>query len=266
MAGAEKVTEKAQVAKADFMTKAMLASAAAWSPNPKNPPLYVDLPTKNGEFQPAVAARWAASSPLWMVEQYLPNLRRLGALAMDAGDKDGTITTTTRQLHEVLAANGYAHQYESYDGNHINRIAERIETRMLPFFTEKLAATRRPNMNGVWVLDAAKSETGNFPAPQGPQRLTQTATLLEVDTGSALVRYRTDGEKFVNETTDYRLESEAKWEGETLVAHSKGQSRGAALEIWERVTLSEDGRTITMNRVFQTPQGEAKQKLVMVKQ
>src|ERR1700730_13312877 len=29
-----------------FFARAMLASAAAWSPNPKNPPLYLDLPTK----------------------------------------------------------------------------------------------------------------------------------------------------------------------------------------------------------------------------
>src|SRR5687768_14395601 len=29
-----------------------LARAAAWSPNPKNPPLYLDLPTKNGEVVP----------------------------------------------------------------------------------------------------------------------------------------------------------------------------------------------------------------------
>ena len=39
-------------AKLSFGLRAQLASAAAWSPNPKNPPLYLDLPTKNGQVQP----------------------------------------------------------------------------------------------------------------------------------------------------------------------------------------------------------------------
>src|SRR5918911_929202 len=34
-------------AKLSFFARAQLASAAAWSPDPKNPPLYLDLPTKD---------------------------------------------------------------------------------------------------------------------------------------------------------------------------------------------------------------------------
>ena len=40
----------------------VMASAAAWSPDPKNPPLYLDLPTKNGVAQPDVLAKWAANA------------------------------------------------------------------------------------------------------------------------------------------------------------------------------------------------------------
>ncbi len=36
--------------------------AAAWSPNPMNPPLFFDQPVKNGEFQSAIAAKWVANS------------------------------------------------------------------------------------------------------------------------------------------------------------------------------------------------------------
>jgi pimeloyl-ACP methyl ester carboxylesterase len=46
-----------------FGTRAQLASAAAWSPNPKNPPLYLDLPVKDGEPQPDILAKWAANAP-----------------------------------------------------------------------------------------------------------------------------------------------------------------------------------------------------------
>src|SRR5215217_924470 len=48
-------------AKLSFFLRAQLATAAAWSPNPKNPPLYLDLPTKNGEAQPDVIAKWTAN-------------------------------------------------------------------------------------------------------------------------------------------------------------------------------------------------------------
>ena len=42
----ESVKTPEDSAKLSFFPRATLASAAAWSPNPKNPPLYLDLPTK----------------------------------------------------------------------------------------------------------------------------------------------------------------------------------------------------------------------------
>src|ERR1051325_3166807 len=50
-------------AKLPFMARAQLATGAAWSPNPKNPPLYLDLPVKDGQPQPDVLAKWAANAP-----------------------------------------------------------------------------------------------------------------------------------------------------------------------------------------------------------
>src|SRR5579884_3421689 len=51
-------------AKLSFFPRAQLASAAAWSPDPNNPPLYLDLPTKSGVPQPDVLAKWTANAPL----------------------------------------------------------------------------------------------------------------------------------------------------------------------------------------------------------
>ncbi|MGA3020083.1 MAG: alpha/beta hydrolase-fold protein, partial [Bryobacteraceae bacterium] len=82
-ARAKAIHSQAEAAKADFGTKAVLAEAAAWSPNPKNPPLYFDLPTKGGEFRPEIAAKWAANAPLAMIDQYIGYLRRMKAVAMD---------------------------------------------------------------------------------------------------------------------------------------------------------------------------------------
>src|ERR1700722_10671858 len=64
------------------------AWAAAFSPNPKNPPLYFDEPTKDGQPQPLVVAKWHAASPLAMIDQYVTNLRKYRAIGMDVGLQD----------------------------------------------------------------------------------------------------------------------------------------------------------------------------------
>src|SRR5271168_3037643 len=50
---------------------AQYATAAAWAPDPKNPPLYFDLPTKDGVPVPEVLAKFTANSPLAFVDQYI---------------------------------------------------------------------------------------------------------------------------------------------------------------------------------------------------
>jgi enterochelin esterase-like enzyme len=47
---------------------AQYATAAAWAPNPKNPPLYFDLPTKDGVPQPEIMAKYSANAPLVFVD------------------------------------------------------------------------------------------------------------------------------------------------------------------------------------------------------
>src|ERR1017187_3836994 len=53
----EAVKTRADSASLSFGLRAQLASAAAWSPDPKNPPLYLDLPSKDGVSQPDVIAK-----------------------------------------------------------------------------------------------------------------------------------------------------------------------------------------------------------------
>ena len=139
MAKAATIQSAADLAQADFLTKALVASAAAWSSNPKNPPLFFDLPVKNGEIQPAIAAKWTANAPLAMIDQYLPNLRKLHAIAVDAGDKDEPIASTVRTFDEILTTNGIPHAFEIYEGNHINHIADRVEMKTMPFFSANLS-------------------------------------------------------------------------------------------------------------------------------
>jgi len=125
--------------KADFGTKAQLASAAVWSPNPKNPPFFFDLPTKDGQMQPLVVAKWAANAPLAMVDQYMGNLKKLKAIAFDAGDKDTGIAETIRTLDGILNGYGLPHMFEIYEGTHVSGIQDRIETKTMQFFSKNLA-------------------------------------------------------------------------------------------------------------------------------
>jgi S-formylglutathione hydrolase len=57
---------------------------------------------------------------------------------MDVGVKDQIIGSTVATLDKVLTNYGIKHEYETYDGNHTDHIAERLEKKVLPFFGENL--------------------------------------------------------------------------------------------------------------------------------
>ncbi len=122
----------------DFYTKVIFASAAAWSPDPKAPPFFLDLPTGDERERAMVAAKWAANAPLAMIDQYIASLRRLHAIAFDGGTED-PLSASLKILDQTLAAYGIPHGYEIYPGTHTSGIAVRIETKMLPFFSKNLS-------------------------------------------------------------------------------------------------------------------------------
>ena len=123
-----------------FFLRAQLASAAAWSPNPKNPPLYLDLPVKDGMVQNDVLARWAANAPLAFIDQYIGNLRMYRGIAIDVGDQDGLRADAAR-LHDRLDSYGLAHTFEVYPGTHTSAVADRFQNHVLPFFSRTLCHT-----------------------------------------------------------------------------------------------------------------------------
>jgi S-formylglutathione hydrolase len=136
---ADSVKTFAEFEKAGFGTKALFASAAAWSPDPTNPPFYLNLPVKDGKLQPSVIAKWTANRPLTTLDQYISNLKQLDAIAFDAGTRDFGIAASIKVLDAELTKYGIKHDFEIYDGDHINRVAERIEKKMLVFFSEHLS-------------------------------------------------------------------------------------------------------------------------------
>jgi S-formylglutathione hydrolase FrmB len=133
----EAVKKPEDSASLSFFARATLATAAAWSPDPKNPPLYLDLPTKDGQPQPEVLAKWTANSPLAFVDQYIDNLREYHGISIDVGDQDG-LRVDTAKLHDVLDKYGIANSFEVYEGTHTSKVADRIQNHVIPFFSQNL--------------------------------------------------------------------------------------------------------------------------------
>ena len=120
-----------------FFSRAQLAAAAAWSPDPNNPPLYLDLATKDGVPQPDILAKWAANAPLAFVDQYIGNLRQYRAIALDVGDQD-SLRADTQKLHEVLDEYRIANTFEVYPGTHTSAVADRFQNHVMKFFSQTL--------------------------------------------------------------------------------------------------------------------------------
>jgi enterochelin esterase-like enzyme len=130
------VKTAADSAKLPFGLRAQLAAAAAWSPNPNNPPLYLDLPI--GQKQQAVLARFAANAPLAFIDQYVAQLKQYRAISIDVGDMDN-LKADAGRLHDVLTAYGIAHGFEIYPGTHTSKVAVRFQDHVLPFFSKSLS-------------------------------------------------------------------------------------------------------------------------------
>jgi S-formylglutathione hydrolase len=152
MAAAEAIKTREQAEEAasgrGFGPSTSLASAAAWSPNPSNPPLYLDLPFRGGKPRPDVAAKWAANAPLTMVDQYVASLAKYYSIGIEIGTMD-PLLASNRQLHDAMTRLRIPHSYEEYEGDHTNKVGERIERNVLVFFSKNLASPSNPTSPGV---------------------------------------------------------------------------------------------------------------------
>lgn len=172
---------------------ALAAQAAAWAPNPDNPPEYFDWPFKNGEVDAAVAAKWLANAPLVMVDQYAANLARYRAIALDVGDAD-PLRADNVNLAAALTRLDVTHTFEQYQGDHGNRVRERFRTEVLPFFAEHLEPAAAPptvliGTDGSVSVPAHTVPMTQYLSPAGQAYLlehlhgVQRPALLAQDTG-----------------------------------------------------------------------------------
>jgi len=129
----------------EFFQLAFVAVSAAFSPNPTHPPFFVDFlyRDRDGKLErnENVFALWRTKMPLYMVEDNKQNLLKLRGIFIDYGENEefSHIRITAQQFSKALSERNIPHVFEIYEkGNHSSKIRQRVETRLLQFFAEKL--------------------------------------------------------------------------------------------------------------------------------
>lgn len=141
------------------------------------------------------------------------------------------------------------------------------------------AAADKPDFSGSWKLNAAKSDFGQFPAPDKYElKIDHKEPAMNVNSTMAGQwgerttdsKYTTDGKECLNGEGPGQSTSTLTWDGAVLVIKStrKWNRDGESVEIKgeERWTLSEDKKVITQNVKMTSPMGEIEMKRTMEKQ
>lgn len=132
--------------KKTYYPRVLVAVARAWSPNASNPPFYCDMPfTYNRDslvINNMVLDKWNQNMPVYMVDKYADNLRKLKAIKFDWGRNDASrFPIQCGMLSQRLENLGITHFAEEYIGDHVNKIWTtdgRVLNDLLPFFNDYL--------------------------------------------------------------------------------------------------------------------------------
>ncbi len=136
-------------------------------------------------------------------------------------------------------------------------------------------AQAKPNFTGDWKMNVAKSEFGMMPAPTSatlkvthnePELKTTLAQVSERGEFTSDSAYTTDGKECVNKGRMGEMKSTLKWDADALVIETKAEFGGNPVTITDKWSLSEDGKTLTINRHFASSQGEGDAKQIFEKQ
>jgi len=115
-----------------FFTSAGYAMSAAWSPNPTNPPFFVDLPFEfndegHVELVPDVANLWHQNDVFSLLEYYHDDFNYLNGIYLDVGMYDELGTQLAHApVIGMLDYYSIDYTYEEYLGGHHTHMFERL--------------------------------------------------------------------------------------------------------------------------------------------
>lgn len=136
-------------------------------------------------------------------------------------------------------------------------------------------AQAKPNFSGDWKVNISKSDFGALPAPDSQteqithtdpdlkMHMAQTSQMGEMKYDAA---YTTDGKEATNNANGNVFKSTVTWDGNDLAFDTKGSFNGNDFTAKDRWTLSEDGKTITVQRHLASSMGQTDQKIILEKQ
>lgn len=126
----------------NFNVNIVTALGAIYTPAVSKPPFFVRFPWEGSSATvvDSVAKFWR-DTPLEIIRKTSPKVLRTVHWAFDAGDHDAfpDIPLASAELDRILTGKGVAHSFEIFRGTHGDRIRERVETRLLPFFSRTLS-------------------------------------------------------------------------------------------------------------------------------
>lgn len=125
------------------------------------------------------------------------------------------------------------------------------------------AFAARPNFSGEWHLNLDKTDYGpDYDVPT-PTRLVQkilhkdpNLTLDQSETvqgaeRAGTVKYTTDGSEVVNQVMGNTMRATAMWDGNVLVIHTWGDFNGSRIDLIDRWSLEDKGKTLIVRRHFE---------------
>jgi hypothetical protein len=138
------------------------------------------------------------------------------------------------------------------------------------------APDARPNFSGTWIMNADKTDFGPLPKPD------QAKYVIHHNGGSLVMDYTqdgntrridvtTDGEERVTESDEEsEIWTRVSWSGQVLVWEARRRAKPAHQVIpvgWvSRWSLSEDGKTLTINRRITSGEHSVDEVMVFEKQ
>jgi pimeloyl-ACP methyl ester carboxylesterase len=135
------LTRRTQADSIGGWSQVCLGYAAAWSPDSARPPFYADLPFHEVDAavvpDSAVIEQWRGWRLLDMAPRYREGLVRLRGIAFDVGTSDG-YASGVAQFDSLLTHLRVRHRYQTYDGDHSDRIGRRVIESLLPWFSGAL--------------------------------------------------------------------------------------------------------------------------------
>ena len=136
-------------------------------------------------------------------------------------------------------------------------------------------AQAKPDFTGTWKANTSKSDFGPMPPPDSiTEKVAHEDPSIKINIAQVGgqgdmtydMAYTTDGKECVNTVGGNEFRTTLKWEGDDLVADTKGSFDGNDFTAKDRWALSDAGKTMTITRHISTAMGEFEMKLVFEKQ